>query len=97
VGASDGAEGVEEVLALLASGGGEAGADGRGSCAPIRAEAADDLAVDDGRAEAPLGAVVGRLDSVAVEANEQLRAMPAIALLESPGLGDANGECAPRP
>ena len=61
-GAGDGAEGVREVPALLASGGEDGGADGGGLGAPGRAEAPDDLAVDDGRAQVTLGAVVGELD-----------------------------------
>ena len=86
-GAGDGAEGVEEVLALLASGGEDAGADGRGLGAPGGAEAADDLAVDDGGAQVALGAVVGGLDVVAVQEDVEAVAVGAVALLEPSGLG----------
>jgi hypothetical protein len=50
-------------------------------------EAADDLAVDDGGPEVGLGAVVGRLDVVAVEEDVQAVAMEPVALPEPRGLG----------
>ena len=81
------AEGVEAVLALLTGGGQEAGANGRGLGPSGGAEATDHLAVDDAVAQVALGAVVGGLDTVAVE--EEVRAVTAgaIALLEASGLG----------
>jgi len=53
----------------------------------LRAEAAGDLAVDDGGAEILLGGVVGRWDVRAVEEDEQASAMLAIAFLEAAGVG----------
>ena len=75
-------EGGKQVLALLAGGGEDAGADGRRFGTPSGPKAADDLAVDDRRAQIPLRAVVGRLDVVAVEENVQAVAVRAVALLE---------------
>jgi hypothetical protein len=67
----DGTEGIQEVTGLLASGGEDRGPDGRGLGAPGGAEAAGDLAVDDGGAQVALGVVVGRLDVVAGEEDVQ--------------------------
>src|SRR5207248_8452503 len=79
-GASDGSEGVEQVLALLAGGGEDGGPDGGGLGAPGGAEATDDLAVDDRGSEVTLGAVVGGLDVVAVEEHGEAVAVGAVAL-----------------
>lgn len=53
--------------------------------------------MNDAIAEVTLGAVVGRLDVVAVEADEQLVAMASVAFLELLGLADADGEAEDRP
>ena len=74
-------------MALFAGGGEDGGADGRGLGAPGGTEGADDLAVDDGGAEVALGAVVGRLDIVAVQEHVQAVAVGTVALLEACGLG----------
>jgi hypothetical protein len=55
-GTGDGAEGVEQVLTLLASGGEDAGADRRGLGTPIGAEATDHPAVDHRGAQVALRA-----------------------------------------
>jgi hypothetical protein len=53
--------------------------------------------VDDAVAQVALGAVVGGLDVVAVEADEQLVAMAAVALLELPSFPDADREAEDQP
>lgn len=60
--------------------------------AASRAVATGDLVVYDAVAEVALRAVVGRLDVVAVQADEQLGVVPSVALLELPGLADADRE-----
>ncbi len=85
-GSGDGAEGSQEVLTLLASGGEDAGAEGRGLGAPGGAEAAADLAVDDRGTQIALGAVVGRLDDGVVREDVEAVAVDAVALLEAGGL-----------
>ena len=72
---------------MLASSGQDAGADGRGFGPPGGAEAADDLAVDDRRAQVTLGAVVGGLDVVTMQEDVEAIAVRAVALLEPRGLG----------
>src|SRR5919199_366558 len=53
--------------------------------------------MDDAVPEVALGAVVGRLDVIAVQADEQLVAVSAVALLQLPGLADANREAEDQP
>src|SRR5437762_3207896 len=83
---SDGAEGIQEVLVLLAGGGKDGGPDGRGLGAPGGAEAADDLTVDDRRTEVALRAIVRGLDVIAVQEDVEAVAVAAVALLEASGL-----------
>src|SRR5438067_12963466 len=53
--------------------------------------------VDDAVAEVALGAVVGRLDVIPVQADEQLVPVAAVALLELPRLADADREAEDEP
>jgi hypothetical protein len=86
-GAGDGAEGIEQVLAALASSGEDTGPDRGRLGAPGGAEAPDARAVDDRGAQVAPGAVVGRLDIVAVQEHVEAVAVQSVALLEPSGFG----------
>lgn len=90
-GSGDGAEALVGIVAELAGRGEEGGEDGALLGATVGAVAARELVVDDAVAQVALGAVVGRLDVIPVEADEQLVAVPTVALLELPGLTDPDG------
>jgi hypothetical protein len=77
-GTGDGTEAGVGVLAELAGGGQEGGEDGALLGAASGAVAAGDLVVDDAVTQVALGAVVGWLDIVPVQADEQLIAVPAV-------------------
>jgi hypothetical protein len=86
-----------QVARPAACGGQEGGEGGALLGATPGAVAAGDLVVDDAVPEVTLGAVVGQFDGLAVEADEELVAVAAVALLELPGLADADREAEDQP